>query len=72
MSAILPPDTAEALLDDVRSTAREVLGEVDAARISVAIVAGDTGPFVRIRGEKDLVDRIEEAMFPRTAEKPEE
>ncbi len=67
----LPPGTAEALRDDVIATAREALGD-DAARIAVSIVASDTGPFVRVRGEKDLVDLLEAAMFPQTSEEPAE
>lgn len=59
----LPPGTAEALRDDVLAAARAALGD-DAARLAVSIVAGEGATFVRVRGEKDLVDRLEAAMFP--------
>lgn len=62
--APLPRHVIEALTADAREAAQRALSPEEREAITVTIEADELGRVVRIRGEAELVDRLERELFP--------
>ena len=60
----LPAAIAGHLVDEVRSVAAATLTEDEAESITVELATDERGHFLSVRGESEVVDRLERASTP--------